>query len=56
MLCTVLSEKGSALGWSQSMSDMPLYNMKPMYTGSLLKEDFTESLFVALSISFQSLF
>lgn len=42
VLCTVLSEKGSAIGWRQSMSDMPLYNMKPMYTRPSLKEDFTE--------------
>lgn len=42
-LC-VLSEKGSVLRLGQTVSDMPLYNMKPMYTRLSLRAHFTEIL------------
>lgn len=48
VLHTTLSEKGSTLPWGQSVSDMPLYNMKPMYTRLSLKVHFTE---ILISIS-----
>lgn len=38
-LC-VLSEKGSVLRLGQTVSDMPLYNMKPVYTRLSLRVHF----------------
>lgn len=46
-LC-VLSEKGSVLRLGQTVSDVPLYNMKPMYTRLSLRVHFTE---IPISIS-----
>lgn len=42
VLHAALRQKGSALKWGQSVSHMPLYNMKPMYTRKSLKVHFTE--------------